>query len=94
MAQEHYGARVVGEPTGGSVEGPTAGVIFVLTLPNSGIKVRVPGIRSWLNVENPPPGQGVVPDVEVQPTVDDWLAGRDAALEAALALPRFEPVRR
>jgi hypothetical protein len=89
MAQEHYGVRVVGEPTGGSAEGPTAGVIFFLTLPNSGIKVRVPGIRSWLNVENPSPGMGVVPDVEVRPTVDDWLTGRDAALEAARNLPRF-----
>jgi hypothetical protein len=83
LLQEHYGATVVGEPTGGSAEGPTAGIILFLTLPNSGIKVRVPALRSWVNVTDPKPGQGVVPDIEIRPTAESWLSETDPALEAA-----------
>ncbi|MFK7959656.1 MAG: S41 family peptidase [Phycisphaerales bacterium] len=77
--------RFVGEPTGGSAEGPTAGTIAFLTLPHSGVQVRVPLLRSWVNVPHPPAGLGVEPDVLIRPTVADWLAGRDPVLEAALA---------
>ncbi|HEX6903897.1 MAG TPA: S41 family peptidase [Thermoanaerobaculia bacterium] len=76
--------RTVGQPTGGSAEGPTAGQIFFVKLPNSGIVVRVPTKRSLVNVANFQPGYGVSPDVEVKPTVEDFLAGRDPVLEAAL----------
>ena len=69
--------------TGGSAEGPTAGVIFFLKLPNSRIVVRVPALRSWVNVDNPEPGMGVMPDIVVRPTAEDWLAGRDVVLERA-----------
>ena len=74
----------MGEPTGGSAEGPTAGVMLFLKLPHSGIVMRVPAMRSWVNVEHPQPGRGVMPDVVVVPTFEDWLAGRDAVLEAAV----------
>ena len=87
LLQAHAGARIVGEPTGGSAEGPTAGVILFLTLPTSGIVVRVPALRSWVNVPEPPAGMGVVPDIMVGQGVDDWLGGRDTVLEAALAVP-------
>ena len=40
--REQVGATLVGEATGGSSEGPTAGQIFFLKLPNSGITVRIP----------------------------------------------------
>ena len=36
---------LVGEPTGGSAAGPTAGILFFLTLPNSGLTVNVPALR-------------------------------------------------
>lgn len=74
--------RLVGAPSGGSAEGPTAGIILFLDLPNSGIRVRVPWIRSRVGVPFTP-GMGVLPDVPVRETVEDWLSDRDVVLEAA-----------
>lgn len=84
LLQEHCSARVVGTPTGGSSEGPTAGVLFTLTLPESGIMVRIPVLRSWLNLAEPSPGRGVSPDLVVTPTFQDWIQDYDRALEVAL----------
>lgn len=82
--QKLAGARVVGEPTGGSVEGPTAGIIVFLTLPESGVRVRVPLIRSVTGLMPDEPGMGVVPDVAVEITPSGFFGGRDEVLEAAL----------
>lgn len=76
--------RLVGEETGGSAEGPTAGRIFFLKLPHSGVTVRVPVKQGRTNVRAFRPGMGVAPDVAVAPTFADFLAGRDPVLEAAL----------
>lgn len=81
--QHHAGVRIVGEPTGGSVEGPTAGVIVFCRLPASGITVRVPLIRTETGIEPDEPGMGVTPDVLVERTPAAFFSGRDAALEAA-----------
>lgn len=81
--QAHAGVRIVGEPTGGSVEGPTAGIIAFCRLPGSGITVRVPLIRSYSGVLPPGPGLGIQPDVVVWRTVEAFRAGRDVALDAA-----------
>ncbi|HET9228374.1 MAG TPA: M28 family peptidase, partial [Thermoanaerobaculia bacterium] len=78
--------RLVGMPTGGSAEGPTGGRIFFLKLPESGITVRIPAKRSLTNISNFQPGLGVAPDVEVRPTLADFLAGRDPALGVATGL--------
>ncbi|MEM9840268.1 MAG: S41 family peptidase [Pseudomonadota bacterium] len=82
----HTDAVLVGEETGGSSEGPTAGLLFTLTLPQSGIKTRVPFFRYYNNVPNPRPGFGVAPDVEAKQTVASIRAGTDPAKEAALSL--------
>ena len=86
-------ATVVGEATGGSAEGPTAGVLFFLTLPHSGVVARLPALRGYNDVGKFTPGMGVLPDVPVPVTVADFLAGRDAALEAARRLAA-SPCRR
>jgi len=78
--------RLVGQPTGGSAEGPTGGQIFFVKLPASGITVRVPTKRSLTNISNFEQGKGVSPDVEVKPTLADFLADRDPALGVALGL--------
>lgn len=77
-------AVYVGEPTGGSpnLYGDTQSV----RLPNSGHIVRVSAMywefggpqdrRVWIE-----------PDIAVAPTASDYFAGRDAALEAAVAAP-------
>ena len=79
--------QLVGMPTGGSAEGPTAGTIFFLKLPNSGMVVHIPNLWNRMNIAKFRPGYGVAPDVEVEPTLADLIAGKDATLEAALKLP-------
>jgi hypothetical protein len=81
---EARAVRTLGEPTGGSAEGPTAGLIFFLTLPHSGIRVNVPAVREASGVRAFRSGFGVEPDVLVVPTLADRLAGRDPVLAAAL----------
>jgi hypothetical protein len=78
---------LVGEDTSGSAEGPTAGNIFNLVLPASGIRVRVPQFRSFTNIKAFTPRRGVAADVQVVPTLADFEAGRDRAVEVARALP-------
>jgi carboxyl-terminal processing protease len=70
--------KLVGEPTGGSTGDPLA-----FALPGGGS-----GRVSTSTDAGPGPGvigRGVQPEVRVPRTVKDFLAGRDAALEAALA---------
>ncbi|MEM7052889.1 MAG: S41 family peptidase [Acidobacteriota bacterium] len=83
-------ARLVGEKTGGNVSGLTAGILFFLNLPHSGIDVRVPLLLQTFDLQNPErfeADRGVQPDVLVEPTLDGMLSQRDEILEAAIALP-------
>ncbi len=77
---------LIGEETGGGYAGCTAGILPTVSLPNSGIRVRIPLIRYELAYELTPDdaSRGVRPDVRVEPTVEDVLAGRDAVMEVAL----------
>lgn len=84
--KERRGATLVGEEGSGSAEGPTAGQIFNLKLPASGIKVRVPNAWNRTNIKSFTPRRGVAADVLVVPTLADFEAGRDRALEVARAL--------
>ena len=76
--------EMIGQPTGGSAEGPTGGLLFTLTLPHSGIQVNIPVLRSFVAVAEPKPGLGVMPKVIVKPTLADFIAKRDPVLAAAL----------
>lgn len=77
-------ATFVGEPTGSSPN--FAGEASPVALPFSGLQAIVSSRyfqgssptdrRTWL-----------APALRVEPTYADWVAGRDAALEAVLALP-------
>jgi hypothetical protein len=78
---------LVGEDTSGSAEGPTAGNIFNLVLPESHIRVRVPQFRSFNNIKMFTPRRGMKADVLVVPTLADFEAGRDRAVEVARSLP-------
>lgn len=81
--REKRGATLVGEPTGGSVEGPTAGIIFFLPLPESGLRVRIPAVRGVTGLKAGLPGRGIDPDVTVNAPA---LPPADATLEKALEL--------
>jgi Peptidase family S41 len=79
--------RLVGEETGGSAEGPTAGQILFLRLPESRIRVRIPLKRSDVNVSDVVTGLGVFPDVDATETLSDFRAGIDRALVSARTVP-------
>jgi C-terminal processing protease CtpA/Prc len=79
-------ATLVGEKTGGSAQGPTAGLLFTLTLPESKITTRVPYFQYSNNVERFENGMGVIPDIEVRRSAEDYLDGKDGALSAAIKL--------
>lgn len=79
---------LVGARSGGSAEGPTAGTIFNVALPNSGIVVRVPLALNLMDVRSPDPDGGVTPDVEVRETVRDFRDRFDRALSVALESQR------
>lgn len=76
---------LIGEKTGGNPAGPTAGSLFFLTLPESGIKLRVPVIRFANNSGDVADGVGLEPDIFAPDTVASLRDGRDVALETALA---------
>jgi hypothetical protein len=81
--KDKLGARLVGEDAAGSAEGPTAGHIFLLTLPNSGLKVRVPNAWNRSDIRSFTPRRGVAADEIVIPTLLDFEAGRDQTLDVA-----------
>ena len=81
--KDKIGARLVGEDATGSAEGPTAGHIFLLTLPNSGLKVRIPNAWNRTNISHFTPGRGVAADEIVVPTLLDFNAGVDQAFDVA-----------
>ncbi len=83
---EQDNVTLVGEPTGGSAEGVTANTLFFLTLPHSKIVTRLPAQRIYNDVQTFEHGMGVAPDIVVHRTAEDALAGRDRAMERALAL--------
>ena len=86
--KQRRGATLVGEDGAGSAEGPTAGQIFNVILPASGIKVRVPNAWNRTNIASFTPRRGVAADVLVVPTLADFESGRDRALEVASGLTK------
>lgn len=79
-------ATLIGEKAGGSAEGPTAGIHFTLTLPESGIKTRIPVIRYFNNIKSFETGLSTSPDIYAPMTVKAFRERRDPALETAKAL--------
>jgi len=81
-------AVFIGEKAGGSAEGPTAGIQFTLTLPESGIKTRIPALRMYHNIKSFEKGLSISPDIFAPMTVKAFRERRDPAMEAALQLVR------
>lgn len=79
---------VVGEETGGGARGNSAVYIPVITLPNTGVKMRLPLFRLISDHEIPDNGRGILPAVEVIP--DSWhiANGVDKKMERVKSLIR------
>lgn len=78
----------VGEETGGSARGNSAVLIPDITLPNTGIRARLPLFRIVTRQQLPHNGRGFVPQVQVLPNSADIRQGRDAQLEAVKEMTR------
>ena len=78
-------ATFIGEPTGGAATGATAGILFYLTLPHSGVKVRVPLQRTVIaGADQLNARLGITPDILAPDTRVSTLLDTDPAMEAAL----------
>jgi carboxyl-terminal processing protease len=75
-------ATIIGTRTNGSTGQP-----FVIQF-NDDISMRVSTRRTYYPGGTPFEGVGVVPDIEVEPTIADLKAGRDTVLQAALDFVR------
>ncbi len=80
-------ATFIGQETGGGYLGNTSGYGQELTLPHSKITIDIPALQFVMNVDDRiPRGRGVIPDHLVIPTFQEYVDGRNAALEFALTL--------
>lgn len=85
---------LVGGRSGGSGDGPTAGRIFNVKLPNSGIQIRVPNAFNQMQVQDFERQGGITPDIAVERSVTDLRLGRDSVLATAIsAPPTIRPVK-
>jgi hypothetical protein len=89
VVHHHGRATFVGEESGAGYYGNVSGGGVTLTLPHSGVRVRIPFIKYSCAVSGyTPEDRGLIPEHIIVPTVDDLLAGRDPVLEFALELAR------
>jgi len=79
--EKHTQARFVGEPTGGRPN--SFGDAEVFTLPETQLVALISTLR-WQDSFDSDPRPWIRPDVPAVLTFEDFLAGRDPALEAAL----------
>lgn len=73
---------LIGQETGGNKRGINGGQILFLRLPNSGIEIDHPIMGGFTLKAQA--NQGVLPNLEVTPSVDDIYKGIDREMEAAL----------
>jgi C-terminal processing protease CtpA/Prc len=78
---------VVGEETGGGAYGNNAWLIPDVTLPNTGVRFRLPLFRLVID-RTAVKGQGVLPDVPALPTVNAIRRNADFKTEKVLELIR------
>ena len=77
---------VVGEETGGGAYGNTAWLIPDVTLPETGVRFRLPLFRLVIDKNSPKTGKGVQPKVESKPTVEAIKNGSDFKLDKVMEL--------
>ncbi len=89
LAQSNGIAEFVGEETGGSYFGNSSNFNFLLTLPNTRIKINLPVARYQTNVApGHAPGRGTIPEHPIVYGGNDILTGKDKELEFVLSRVR------
>ena len=77
---------IVGEETGGGAYGNNAWLIPDVTLPLTKVRFRLPLFRLVIDVNEPKNGRGIMPEVEVLPTVKDIRRNADYKMEKVVEL--------
>jgi C-terminal processing protease CtpA/Prc len=72
-------ATLIGSETGGTQMGINGGQIFFLTLPKTQLEIDIPliGYYPSANLDD----QGIMPDIEVQPTIEDFKKKTDVHIK-------------
>jgi len=78
MMYRMYGATLIGTPTAGA-----NGRAINFPLPGQ-ITVQYSGLGFYYPDGTQTQRTGIIPDIEVYPTMEDIMAGRDEVLEAAI----------
>lgn len=86
--RSHKRATFIGEETGGGYAGNTSGLNAQITLPHSGLRLKIQMYDYWNAVTPVPGGRGTMPDHAVTMTMADVLRGVDPVLERARELAR------
>jgi hypothetical protein len=88
LMQEYKRATFIGEELPSAREGGSGATRSVM-LRHSQFIVSVPLVKYELPYrDRTDDGRGVMPDVMIEPTIDDLIAGRDVIMEAALEFAR------
>jgi len=64
-------AVFVGEETGGAYNGCVAGIYRIYEMPTSKLKIRMGLMQVEASYKQMPDGYGIMPDVEIIPTIED-----------------------
>lgn len=79
-------AIFIGEETGGAFYGNNSGATASVILPHTGVTFFVPLQKYIMAVSGEPKRRGVLPDLPVTPSIQDFIKGRDRAMETAIRL--------
>ena len=77
---------VVGEETGGGAYGNTAWLIPDVTLPETGIRFRLPLFRLVIDKNAPKNGRGIIPEIESKPAVEAIIRNADFKAEKVMEM--------
>jgi len=87
LAHDMRLATFIGEESGGGYQGNSGNYEFLVTLPNTDIRIFIPIARYWTNVAEPTAkGRGTMPDYHIKPSLDDSLKGVDTELNFTIDL--------
>jgi hypothetical protein len=73
--------KIIGEETGGGAYGNSAWMLPDVTLPATGLRFSLPKFRLVMDKDEVAAGRGVMPDIEVLPTVESIRRGVDPKVE-------------
>jgi len=84
----HKKAVFIGEECGAGYYGNTSGMMPMVTLPYTQIRIVIPLVRYTMAVSGYPGDRGIIPEYQVSPTIEDLLQDRDTVMEFAVDLIR------